>query len=125
MADPTPGCGPGEHAHASRAVALPDAATLERAAGLFRALGDAPRLRLLSLLADGEWCVTELVEHLKEKFSTVSQRLGLLRAAHLVVRRRQGTHVYYVLADRHVVSLIREALEHVAEPGSESEPEKE
>ena len=34
----------------------------------------------------------------------------------LVARRRQGTHVYYALADRHVADLIRNALAHIRQP---------
>ena len=88
---------------------------LERASRIFRALGDAPRLRLLELLMDGERCVTELVDILGEKFSTVSQRLRLLRTEGLVLRRRAGTHLFYTLADRHVADLVRNALAHAAE----------
>jgi DNA-binding transcriptional ArsR family regulator len=67
------------------------------------------------LLQQGERCVTEIVAALHEKFSTVSQRLRLLRAEGLVVRRREGTHIYYTLADRHVADLIQNALAHAAE----------
>lgn len=88
---------------------------MERAAQLFRALGDPPRLRLLELLGEQEWCVSEIVQEMGEKFSTVSQRLRVLRAEGLVVRRREGTHIYYALADRHVADLIQNALEHATE----------
>jgi ArsR family transcriptional regulator len=88
---------------------------LERAAQLFRAMGDSPRLRMLDMLAQRELCVTEIVQALGEKFSTVSQRLRLLRIEGLVVRRRKGTHLYYELADRHVADLIHNALAHAAE----------
>src|SRR5262249_51068391 len=90
-------------------------AGLERAARLFRALGDAPRLQLLQLLSRGECCVTELVEAVAEKFSTVSQRLRILRGEGLVVRRREGTHLFYALADRRVADLIANALAHAHE----------
>jgi ArsR family transcriptional regulator len=50
-----------------------------------------------------------------EKFSTVSQRLRVLRLEGLIVRRRAGTHLYYALADRHVAGLIYNALAHAAE----------
>jgi ArsR family transcriptional regulator len=85
---------------------------LERAARLFRALGDAPRLQALQLLTQGECCVTEIVAAVGEKFSTVSQRLRILRTEGLVTRRREGTHLYYALADRHVSGLIDNALAH-------------
>jgi len=88
---------------------------LDRAAALFRALGDPARLRLLVLLEQGERCVSELVDVLGEKFPTVSQRLRLLRIEGLVVRRRDGNHLHYALADRHVADLVKTALEHAAE----------
>jgi ArsR family transcriptional regulator len=96
-------------------VAQPDGAALERAARLFRAMGDAPRLRILELLAQGERCVSEIVTAVNEKFSTVSQRLRILRTEGLVARRRDGTHLIYSLADRHVTDLIHNALAHAHE----------
>jgi ArsR family transcriptional regulator len=93
----------------------PSAAAVERAAGMFRALGDGPRLQLLQLLMEGEWCVSAIVTEVGEKFSTVSQRLRMLRQERLVVRRRAGTHIYYALADRHVADLVRNALAHAEE----------
>jgi len=50
-----------------------------------------------------------------EKFTTVSQRLKLLHRERLIVRRRDGNHIYYALADRHVVDLILNALAHANE----------
>jgi ArsR family transcriptional regulator len=90
-------------------------ANLERAAALFRALGDAARLRILEVLAGGEHCVTEIVGALNDKFPTVSQRLRLLRGEGLVRRRREGNHLFYSLADRHVADLVHNALAHAAE----------
>src|SRR5437016_14182088 len=109
-AETKPGCRAGDHKHSARQGQLSSRAALEGAANLFEAMGDEHRLRILELLRQGEWCVTELVEAVGEKFSTVSQRLRVLRSARLVVRRRQGTHVFYALADRHVADLIENAL---------------
>ena len=107
-----PGC---SHARgASRRPAL-DPARLDRAARLFRAMGDGPRLAILQYLAGGECCVTELVGAMGEKFSTVSQRLRVLRTEGLVRRRRAGLHVYYALADGHVAGLVANALDHAGE----------
>jgi len=78
-------------------------------------MGDAPRLRILDLLKQRELCVTEIVAAVGEKFTTVSQRLKLLRGEGLIVRRRDGNHLYYALADRHVVDLILNALAHATE----------
>ncbi len=107
-------CHPEDH-HPDRAVPDVAQAALDRAAAIFRAMGDAPRLRILHMLRAGEMCVTEIVGRLQENFSTVSQRLRVLRSEGLVIRRREGTHLYYALADEHVVDLIRNALDHAME----------
>src|SRR5205807_789911 len=90
------------------------AVALDRASRIFRALGDGPRLRLLEMLAGGERCVTEIVEGSSETFSTVSLRLRLLRNKGLVKRRRAGVHLFYALADQHVMDLMYNALAHAA-----------
>ncbi len=110
--DRAPRCKPGDHVSVERL--LPPAA-LERAAQVLRAMGDASRLRILDLLKQGERCVTQIVAAVGEKFTTVSQRLRLLRAEGLIVRRREGNHLFYALADRHVVDLILNALAHATE----------
>ena len=112
MNDPVPSCNASDHHHAD-AVIPP--ASLDRAAQLFRAMGDAPRLRILELLRDRELCVTEIVAAVGEKFSTVSQRLRILHREGLLARRRDGNHLYYALADRHVADLILNALAHANE----------
>jgi ArsR family transcriptional regulator, lead/cadmium/zinc/bismuth-responsive transcriptional repressor len=110
--EPLPTCKTGDHASAEGL--LPPAA-LERAAQILRAMGDGSRLRILDLLKKRELCVTEIVAAVGEKFTTVSQRLKLLRSEGLIVRRRDGNHLYYALADRHVVDLILNALAHAKE----------
>jgi ArsR family transcriptional regulator, lead/cadmium/zinc/bismuth-responsive transcriptional repressor len=94
---------------------LPDRSQLEDASGMFRALGDASRLRLLARLASGEVCVSELAQLEDDKLSTVSARLKALHAVRLVKRRREAKHVYYALADDHVLKLVQSAMEHAAE----------
>jgi ArsR family transcriptional regulator len=111
-----PDCTPSEHRARSPRLPWGNDAAFERAAGLFRAIADEARLRLLARLATGEWCVTELATVSDIPMSTVSQQLRMLRAENLVQRRRVGKHVYYRLGDGHVTELIRSALEHSSEP---------
>jgi ArsR family transcriptional regulator len=113
--EPVPDCRDKHHRRAKQNSPIHAPAAFERAAQLFRAMGDQPRLRILEMLSSREFCVTEIVEALAEKFSTVSQRLRLLRTEGLIARRRKGTHIYYALADRHVADLIQNALAHAAE----------
>jgi len=90
-----------------------------RAASLFRVVGDVARLKLLDRLSEREWCVTELAEAAGVGLSTVSQQLRALRAERIVERRRTGKHIFYSLADRHIIELIANALEHASEEREE------
>jgi SAM-dependent methyltransferase len=70
---------------------------MQRASALFRLLGDATRLRLLRVLADDRFNVTELTSILGAAQSGVSRHLGLLKEAGLVVEEREAGYVYYRL----------------------------
>jgi ArsR family transcriptional regulator len=71
---------------------------LDESVELFKAFADPVRLRLLSLLADGEVCVCHLHEALGLPQSTVSRHLAYLRKRGLVVGRKEGLWVHYRLA---------------------------
>lgn len=64
-----------------------------------RAAGEPTRLRLLSLCAQGELSVTELTQILGQSQPRVSRHLKLLVAAGLLVRIREGSMVFYRIAD--------------------------
>jgi DNA-binding transcriptional ArsR family regulator len=84
-------------------------------AEFFSLLGDANRLRLLSVLARKEQCVCDLAEILEMSESAVSHQLRSLRALRLVRYRKQGRKVYYQLLDRHVLDLYHAVAEHLDE----------
>lgn len=85
---------------------------------LFRTLCDPTRLRLLSLLADGERCVHELCAATGMSQPAVSHQLRLLRVARLVRGARVGREVRYVLDDEHVMELVAQARSHVGHLGA-------
>jgi ArsR family transcriptional regulator, lead/cadmium/zinc/bismuth-responsive transcriptional repressor len=116
-------CGPEDHAKRPPRKATVSEDAFSRAAALFRVVGDLERLKLLDRLAEREWCVTELAEAAGVGLSTVSQQLRMLRAERIVQRRRTGKHIFYSLADRHIIELIANALEHAAEERSAHEEE--
>jgi len=95
-----------------------DAQACERAAAIFRALGDPQRLRLLLLLEASERCVSEVCELLKESMPAISQRLRLLKSERIVRSRRDGKHVYYALADEHISRLVTNGVMHAMEDTS-------
>ncbi len=105
--------------HAPPPAASYDEGSLVAGARMLSALGDPERLRLLDLLRGGEVCVTQLAEVTGAAVTTVSQRLRVLRNRDLVTARRQGKHIYYSLADDHVVQLVDTGLAHALEIGGE------
>lgn len=110
-----PGCRTVDHPAGPLRVVV-DERALEYAAGIFRALGDRARLRLLTLLMVGPRCVTELAAELNDNLPAVSQRLKLLKSERIVSSRRQGKHIFYSLDDEHIAQLISTGLSHAAEP---------
>ncbi|MBM3724257.1 MAG: winged helix-turn-helix transcriptional regulator [Acidobacteria bacterium] len=79
-------------------VALPDV-LLDDIARRFRLLGDPSRLRVLNLLRAGEMSVNDITRALQAGQSNISRHLQALHAAGMVSRRRDGTTVYYRIAD--------------------------
>jgi ArsR family transcriptional regulator len=76
---------------------LPDVAPLSR---LMRALSDETRLRMVALLAHGELCVCHVEAALEIPQPTASRNFAVLRHAGVVERRRDGSWIYYRLADQ-------------------------
>jgi len=65
---------------------------------LFKALGDATRLRIVALLTHGELCVCHLEAALGVAQPTASRHLAVLRHTGVVEHRRHGRWTYYRLA---------------------------
>ncbi|MGB3840228.1 ArsR/SmtB family transcription factor [Rhodanobacter sp. UC4437_H4] len=73
-------------------------ANAEEASRLLKTLGNAQRLRMLCLLADGELSVGQINEQLPElSQSALSQHLARLREEGLVDTRREAQTVWYSL----------------------------
>ncbi|MEA5550107.1 metalloregulator ArsR/SmtB family transcription factor [Anabaena cylindrica UHCC 0172] len=87
----------------------------QRMAEFFSFLGDANRLRVLSLLANKEFCVSDLAALLEMSESAVSHQLRNLRVMRLVSYRKQGRNVFYRLHDSHVFHLYQSVAEHLDE----------
>jgi DNA-binding transcriptional ArsR family regulator len=72
----------------------------------FQVLSDPTRVRLIKALADGKWCVSDLVQALKMDQPAISHQLKYLRTLGLVNWEREGRHIYYTLDN----SLLRDML---------------
>ncbi len=90
-----------------------DGITATRVAELFKALADSTRVRIVSLLAHTEMCVGDLCLVLGMSQPAVSYQLRILRTLHIVNARKEGKHVFYMLADEHIQQLYRQGVDHV------------
>ena len=79
----------------------------QRTANVARALSDPKRLCVLETLATGERSVGELSRDVGCQVPNMSQHLAVLRSAGLVTARRDGTTVFYSLADPRVIEAYR------------------
>jgi rhodanese-related sulfurtransferase/DNA-binding transcriptional ArsR family regulator len=77
----------------------------EQFARVARALANPHRLQLVELLAQGERRVDELARQTGLSMANTSQHLQSLRHGGLVESRRDGTAIYYRLADERVFRL--------------------
>jgi DNA-binding transcriptional ArsR family regulator len=75
----------------------------QRYAAVGRALADPKRLCVLETLAGGELSVSDLSTTVGCQVPNMSQHLAVLRSAGLVQSRREGSTVYYRLADVRVL----------------------
>ncbi|TDD69860.1 transcriptional regulator [Jiangella aurantiaca] len=91
----------------SAAMADDDAASL---AGMFKALADPARVKILSMLLNAdEVCACDMADAIGKTAATASHHLKLLRDAGLIIGDRRGTWVYYrVVPER--LAAIRDAL---------------
>jgi ArsR family transcriptional regulator len=64
-------------------------------AGIFAALADTTRLRLLNLMTGREVCVCYFVEILRQGQPKISRHLAYMRKAGLVSARREGKWMHY------------------------------
>ncbi|MEY8828879.1 ArsR/SmtB family transcription factor [Sedimentitalea sp. XS_ASV28] len=96
------------------ATVSPKHRLLEQFALVAKALGQANRLDLLELLAQGERSVDSLAQETGLTLANTSQHLLHLRRAGLVASEKRGLYVFYSLAGEDVIELLG-ALRHTAE----------
>lgn len=94
---------------------MPSEQILERMENLLKVAGDFTRLKILYAIMDGEKSVGEIQEEAGVSQSLASHQLKVLKEENLLSMRKDGTKVYYVLADGHVRDLLEVVYDHVQE----------
>ncbi|MFD5316732.1 ArsR/SmtB family transcription factor [Streptomyces sp. NPDC127098] len=100
---------------------VPEPEVVDQATELLRILSDPTRLRLLYALSQGETNVACLAEIVGANPAAVSQHLSKLRLSGAVRARRQGTFMYYTVADPAIHTVLRAVLG-AAAPEAAAEP---
>ncbi|NLM06710.1 MAG: helix-turn-helix transcriptional regulator [Tissierellia bacterium] len=85
-------------------------------AELFKTFGDTTRIKILYVLEKAEEiCVNHIAESLNMSQSAISHQLRVLKDYKLIKSRREGKHVFYSLADDHVLTIMEQGYEHIEE----------
>lgn len=71
--------------------------TVQQRADIIKAMAHPSRLTMLEALGQGEQCVCKLQQLVGSDISTVSKHLSVMKAAGLVLDRKQGLQVFYRL----------------------------
>ena len=87
----------------ARAITLED---VEPAAELLRSLANPQRLAIVCTLIEGERAVSELEATLGIRQPSLSQHLGSLREAGLIVGRREAKAVFYRVSDPRAAAVV-------------------
>ena len=90
---------------------MPSVENFQTLSDIFKQLGDGSRLRIFWLLCHCEECVVNLSAMVGMSSPAVSHHLKLLRAAGLIVNRREGKEVYYTAADTQQAQLLHHMIE--------------
>jgi len=79
---------------------------LERVAETLKVVSHPARLRIIELLEEGERSVTEIQDYLGITQSLTSQHLNNMRVRGVLKSRKNGSMVYYSIANADVVKVI-------------------
>ena len=79
-------------------------------ADLFKVFGDATRISIMFALLKQELSVGDIAERLEMNASAISHQ-----QAKLIKSRREGKNIIYSLADEHVVTIIKQGVDHILE----------
>lgn len=81
----------------------------QKQAALLRLMAHPMRLQILDVLRSGDECVCHLSVALGKPQPHISQQLAILRNSGVIVDAREGTNVFYHLADATVIRMVEVA----------------
>lgn len=94
---------------------MPSTENFQTVADVFKQLSDGSRIRIFWLLCHCEECVINLSSMVDMSSPAVSHHLKQLKAARLIVSRREGKEVYYKAAETEQAQLLHHMIEAMVE----------
>ena len=86
---------------------------IDKAALLFKAVGNLTRLKILNEINCQQSSVNEIARKLNMTQTAISHQLKVLKSRNLIKGFRKGKHIYYSLSDNHVQMIIDQVYKHV------------
>jgi ArsR family transcriptional regulator len=83
-----------------------DEKELETEAEIFQAMSDPCRLKILTLLKEGELCACEIMIGLDRPQSSTSHHLSILKEAGLIKERKDGRWSRYRLSEGAIIEML-------------------
>jgi len=83
-----------------------DEKELEVEAEIFQAMSDPCRLKILTLLKEGELCACEIMIGLDRPQSSTSHHLSILKEAGLIKERKDGRWSRYRLSEGAIIEML-------------------
>lgn len=77
---------------------------------IFKALADANRLKILTVLVSGELCACKILDDMHISQSTLSHHMKVLTESGVVLARKEGKWTHYSL-DHATITLLKKWLE--------------
>ncbi len=84
--------------------------SLDSLLAALKGISESTRLRIVSVLVNGELTVSELTSVLEQSQPRVSRHLKLLSDAGVIERHQEGSWVFYRLADHPLVDMVRRCI---------------
>jgi DNA-binding transcriptional ArsR family regulator len=81
----------------------------------FNVLSDPSRLRIMYTICSGEKSVSEVIEQCGSSQANVSRHLSVLHKAGILLRRKEGTTVFYSIADNTTVEMCQNVCAKIAQ----------
>lgn len=87
----------------------------EEVANYFSLLCEPTRLKILYAVCNGERSVGEVVTEVESTQANVSRQINMLYRAKILARRKDGTQVYYRIADEKTLQMCKTVCGQIAD----------